>query len=181
MSSDELSVGESEKDEEEGGSEEEEPVKEGEPANDDEMSEDEDEEQAGSDEVASFPCRVPACATHPRWRCPRGEGRARSAPGAAGTRRAQRALPVAAICARDLTASTRQQGSDDDDDSAFGGAKKPKPAAKKEVMPETISTETTCRGPDNTLFVFKRSTKKRIKPVPRAIDVEYRLVQPSGA
>ena len=66
MSSDELSVGESEKDEEEGGSEEEEPAKEGGGVNDDEMSEDEDDEQADSDEVASLPCRVGALAARPK-------------------------------------------------------------------------------------------------------------------
>ena len=80
-----------------------------------------------------------------------------------------------------MTVTAHHQGSDDDDDSAVDAQKKPTPAAKKEVMPESISTETTCRGADNTLFVFKRSTKKRVKPVPRAIDVEYRLITPAGA
>jgi hypothetical protein len=44
---------------------------------------------------------------------------------------------------------------------------------------ESISTEVPIRGPDDKVFVFGRSIKKRVKPLPRAFDVEYRLLQPA--
>ena len=44
---------------------------------------------------------------------------------------------------------------------------------------ESISTEVPIRGPDDKVFVFGRSIKKRVKPFPRAFDVEYRLLQPA--
>jgi hypothetical protein len=83
--------------------------------------------------------------------------------------------------------TTRQQQASDDDDDSTSGTKKPtkpapKAAAKKELsIPETISNELTLKAPDGTAFVFARSIKKRVKPVPRAFDVEYRLTQPAGA
>jgi len=46
-------------------------------------------------------------------------------------------------------------------------------------LPESIATEVSIKGADKE-FVFDRTIKKRLKPVPRVFDVEYRLTQPAG-
>lgn len=80
----------------------------------------------------------------------------------------------------------RAEQESDDDDARKKKAKttstaKSSSKATDSSVPESIPTKITLKGQDGTEFVFGRSIKMRAKPVPRAFDVEYRLMQPAGA
>mmetsp|Transcript_34347 Transcript_34347/g.55457 ORF Transcript_34347/g.55457 Transcript_34347/m.55457 type:complete len:594 (-) Transcript_34347:76-1857(-) len=76
------------------------------------------------------------------------------------------------------------QGSDDDEYAPKKKTQEDSKALSKAVkkdevsLPESIATEVSIKGADKE-FVFDRTIKKRLKPVPRVFDVEYRLTQPA--